>query len=368
MYRKDGPRVVQGGNQFSALGTAIHKVFELYTSLGITPTVEQVQEVAHSHNVPMKGYYGLAWRVNLVAEKWKGVAQYFTDPQREVELSAVASNGYPITGHPDLLQVWNGYAVIADLKSGEVEGIDHFAQGMWYAWLVWKTYQVEKVFVIIFAPMLDVWETRQYTMEQLIELENQFEEWCMQAGHIYSGPNAMCRFCPNATDCPAISRAVDPLVTEFSQIQARGRELTPDDVRQMRPMMKQFAKWAEQFHEAEKILVERFGPIDLGDGTQIQFVNDTRTEFKPVETVDILEAEGIPRETTIAEMKISKDSIKALARVIAVPRSRTHGIGVLQKRFLEVLEAKGATDEKPYRRLVVRNLSVVMKPQSQEAI
>ncbi len=347
MYHPDGtPEVTAPPTIFSQCGTALHAVFKdlIYPSIAFKE--DDLKPYARKFEVTMQGYYGIAWRAFQIRDKWQKVAAWYKDAIQEKTIRCVLKNGFVLEGTPDLFQVFGNYAVIFDLKTGEAE-VDYFPQVELYALILWKLWGamgLEKVHVALFAPMLEKYESRVYTAEDLAAIEDHYIDNMEAAGVRYM-PGPWCRWCKRLTSCPVNIKAIDPLCEDLKG----GRELGPADLAHARPAIQVMERIVARYKEVERALVERLGIIDLGNGYELFIKTWQRAGFKSKETLAHLLAEGIPMDAIVERLSFSKEDIKQLARESPklVLRTQKNGLGATQARILEELENAGAIEEKP---------------------
>ncbi len=338
---------------FSATGTALHAVFkdriypvQTITDADLSPYVER-------YNVELEGYYGIGWRARRVAEKWAPLAGFYQGAKLEQTITATLSNGFVLTGTPDLWNVFSEFGVVFDLKTGEKD-LDAIPQVELYALILHKRFAalgVKEWYVAQFNPLLDKYTNIKITAAQLDELERFWVAHQERAGISYAiGP--MCAYCPRMTSCPAMLKSIDPLAAELRA----DREVSPYDIAKFRPSILVMKKIVEMFEVAQKALLERHGIIDLGDGYELYMKEDFQDKLKPLESWKILTAEpfNIPAESILAELSMPKGAVKEAVRAIAVPRHREKGLGVMQKKVLDTLAASGAIEKVPRKEVSIR--------------
>lgn len=347
---------------FSSTGSALHKVFEDLIYPGKDITKELLIPYIRDFQVTMDGYFGIHWRANQIREKWAKVSSWYLNAKSEQRIECTLKNGFVLGGKPDLWNVFEDYAVVFDLKTGEGED-DYFPQVELYALILWKLYGalgLERVHVALFCPMLERYESRVFTAEYLANLEDAYVQ-AMSAAGIQYAPGPWCKRCRRLTGCPVIVKAVDPLCEDIHM----SREVLPGDLARMRPAVAVMEKIIERFKLVEKGLVERFGTIDMGNGYELYQKTLMINSYRPKETLEYLLREGIPMDSIVGRLTFSKEDLKELARFHPQmkPRDKDNGLGATQARILNALQEQGATEEKPRKQIAQRPIPDTQIPQ-----
>lgn len=365
-YRVPGePRQASTPNVFSATGTALHRVFYEFIYPGIAMTEEKLKPIASELNVSMDGYYGIKWRAFQVLERWERLRAYYTSPFREQLIKATLKNGLAVEGTPDMYQLCGEHALVFDLKTGE-QDVDYFPQLQIYALILYLMYGhtgLREFYCTVYSPMLEKYETRVYSAAFLEDLHDQLVARMDKAGHEYA-LGVHCKYCKRLTRCPEALNAIDPLCEKMRMVEIKKSgtgEIVPADIARMRPAVLVMEKVIERYKLIEKTLLDRFGVIDLGNGTELFYRVTPEAEFDPFKAYEVLRKLGQQLEGILAAMKINKTAVVELAKADAADR-KARGEGGTQKakvqEYLDAMYAAGACEDKPAKKVATRPLPI----------
>ena len=348
MYKaKSEIRIIEESGIPAKLGNAVHKIFAEKITVNLPVEKAYMEEIAAEFGVTVEGYSGIGWRVIKTIKAWEKVAHFFPQEsmEREKKIGVKLPNGFMWEGTSDLLAMHPGWGIVLDLKTGMKE-LDHEPQIKDYATIAAaKTIGTESMIAIIFNPIQDVWESYEYSKEELRAHAEELQIKMEKSGYEYT-KGRMCEYCPRWTSCPAITQELLP---SLEGIQAsEGKEITTETIRTWYPIVKTMERIVERFKEAQKILLNDEGPIDLGDGYELFLRQYSKDDIKGPIAFQYLLSKEIPHDDILEKVKLSKSAIEEFAKTKAIPRSREFGIGKMKQMFVDELREMGGIEEKEF--------------------
>ena len=302
------------------LGTACHQLFQTHVSQNIPLSDEDIVKSAQRNNVEVDGYNGLKWRALKMQTAYKKIleAGYFQVPKAEEKSEISLSNGYQYTTYTDLYELHAPWAAVMELKTGKVDtGWEYQARdGALAIFKKYKELGLEYVYAIVFAPVIDYYNVKKFEAAELIELEKRIVSNMEKVGQHYVTGSA-CPYCDNLRNCKAIKNQIDPMTRDI--MKAGGpQNITGAEIAKWRPIMKSMKKIIDTFEDAEKMILEQAGTIDLGNGTELYLREQYNKKIDAGEAIGVLcDKFGVEKSDFIKKITIKNKDIEALSAMTA---------------------------------------------------
>lgn len=340
----------------ATLGTALHAVFRDYITQNKATNAQNLAPYIEKYNVPYEGYMGLRRKAMVMEQNWgKHMAQFFNKPYREREVGYKIEGERVLKGTPDLFQLMGEYAMVLDLKTGEVD-LDHMKQLETYALILFRLYEntgLQEVYCYQWNPVLESYNGVKFTAKQLEEFEkflmsqatkitNKYPDVCLEYKI-----GVWCGYCENVEVCPAHRRA-------FMQVEQMVPKITVEQISTVRPIIKAMGKIIKMYEDTEKALLTKYGTINLGNGYMLAYNDRHDRGYDVPATIRILSKDfGVPTDVIAKHLSIKSSSIDAIAKEIA-PQG---GKGKKIKEVKEHLEKNDAVFEKITKVRTLRRIS-----------
>jgi len=339
------------------LGRACHYVYQNYISQGTVLEPHIINETAIKFAVEVNGFNGLGWRVYKLQENHKKLIEkrMISKPIVERPIVVKLDNGYEYTSIPDAIEAFGNWGIVLEIKTGTID-TGWMEQGLSYCLSMMKEFQntgMERFYVVIMAPVLDYYEVKSFTIEQVLAYEKFIIEQIEKAGKEYCR-GKLCEFCPNLLHCQAVGDDIDLYSKDFIDTKQRG-QIDMAAIAKWRPTMQAMKKIYETYDKAEKLLLTQVGSIDLGDGTELYFKEERRRTYDVSKVIPIMVDEfGITREDFVKKLEISSESIKNLSDATAPLRAKGKQLQAIKDRMM----AENAYSEKIIQKRATREILV----------
>jgi len=308
------------------LGTAAADLFGNVITKGLKLTDELIDDYANKHNVAVDGFEGLAWRAKRLDSKYQKMLEkgFLEQPVAEETFTSILANKYTYTYRPDLYEIHGSWAVIVELKMGEVDtGWD--LQSRDYALAMIRSAMadgIKKFYCIVLAPIADYYSVKSYTIDELKDFEKKLIANMNKAGTDYvTGP--LCQYCDNLLNCPQIKRSIDPISQSIMKVKPNNITITGEEIQQWRPVIKAMKKICKVYEDTEALLLDRMGTIPLGDGTELYYREQNKKEIDIQGAISVMcDDFGVKKEDFISRLSIGTGDIEALSASTAPPRKK----------------------------------------------
>ncbi len=354
MMRPDGLDIREEPGERADLGTALHDLFYSHVYPRRIIDAFTLAQLADRHQVDVDGYEGVTWRARKMEKQWTQLQDFYLDAHREEKIGYMLPNGLPNEGTPD---AWNvitedthRYACVLDLKTGLTDQ-DHRAQLMDYCLILYKVHGIEEFYASVFNPVQDYYETWHWTLTEILGWEKELIRKMTVVGKEFrSGP--ACRWCPNLIRCPAHLDAVKPYYQpdNAGQRQIAVQKITPETIRQVRPVMQHLAKVLEAYKDIERAMLDQFGTIELGNGQELALGTRYKKVYDVPKSIPVFEKMGIGMERVLQSLRLTSEAVEELAATVAPPRAKGKTIQLAK----DLLKGSDAFHEKAEAYTVVR--------------
>jgi hypothetical protein len=260
------------------LGTCAHDLFDKEVIEGNKLTHEVIAKYAEKHNVPVDGFQGLNRKVIRMESAWTNEAKHlFPQPIRETKIGYNLTGEIRLEGTPDVAQlnIEHSFGVVLDLKTGDSDLLDMMVQVKGYCLIFMREhshYDLQRMFGILFNPVLEHYETVEFSKAELEEFELEIAEWINTAGDKYNA-GAHCAWCPRIMACPRNLEVVQGIITDETL-----PEITLDNIAKARPIIKMMAKFVKEYDLLETALMEaNDSQLDLGENLLVYNKTKKRT-------------------------------------------------------------------------------------------
>ncbi len=354
MWRPEGLDIREEPGERADIGTALHELF--YTHVYPRRIIDEftLAQLADRHQVDVDGFEGVTWRARKMEKQWVSLQDFYIDAHREEAIGYILPNGKPNKGTPD---AWNivgegedAYACVLDLKTG-LSDQDHRAQLMDYCLILYKVHGVKEFYASVFNPVQDFYETWHWSLVEILAWEKELlRKMSVVAVEFRSGP--ACRYCPNLIRCPAHLSVVKAYYVpdNAGQRPLIVPKVTPEIIRQVRPVMQHLAKVLETYKDIERGMLEQFGTIDLGDGQELALAVRYKKVYNVPKSMPVFEKMGIGMERVLQSLKLTSEAVEELAATVAPPRAKGKTVQLAK----DLLKGSDAFSEKAEAYTVVR--------------
>lgn len=318
------------------LGRAGHYTYENYISQGVVIEPHVINEIAIKFAVDVNGFNGLGWRVYKLQDKHRRLVEKKMINQLIVErpIPVRLENGYEYTSIPDAIEAFGSWGIVVEVKMGIID-TGWMEQGLSYCLSMLKQFGdtgMGKFYVVLMAPILDYYEVKSFTTEQVLEYEQFIIGQIDKAGKEYCRGDK-CQYCPNLLHCQAVGDDIDLYSKDFIETKGRG-QIDLAKIAQWRPIMKAMKKIYETYDKAEKVLLNQCGTIDLGNGKELFLRDEARRKYDVSKTIPIMVDEfHVEREDFVKKLEISSESIKELSDAVAPPKGKGKQLQAIKDRF-----------------------------------
>jgi len=346
MWRPEGLDIREEAGERADLGTACHELF--YSHVYPRRIIDQftLAQLADRHQVDVDGYEGVTWRARKMETQWAQLQDFYLDAHREEKIGYILPNGLPNEGTPDLWTIIGEEetrsACVLDLKTGLTDQ-DHREQLKDYCLIIYKVHGIEDFYASVFNPIQDYYETWHWTLADILEWEKELlRKMTVVAKEFRSGP--ACRYCPNLIRCPAHLSAVKAYYVpdNAGQRPLFVPQITPEVIRQVRPLMQHLAKVVESYKDIERGMLEQFGTIDLGEGQELALATRFKKVYDVPKSMPVFQKMGIGMERVLQSLKLTTEGVEDLAATVAPPRQKGKTIQLAK----DLLKASDAFFEK----------------------
>lgn len=350
MWRPDGLDIREEAGERADLGTALHELF--YSHVYPRRIIDDftLAQLADRHQVEVDGYEGITWRARKMEKEWQQLREFYLEARREEKIGYALPNGRKNEGTPDAWSIvgegLDRYACVLDLKTGEAD-YDHRSQLLDYCLIIHKVHGIDEFYASVFNPIQDYYETWHWSSRDIEAWERELLRKMACAGKEFrTGP--LCKVCPNLTLCPAHRRAILPFYTP----PAGGKpgslpthlKVTPEIIREVRPMMQHLAKVVGTYQELERGLLEQYGTIDLGEGYELALGTRYKKTYDVPRALPVFSKMGIPQDRILQALKLTSTAVEELAATVAPPRGKGKTVQ-LAKDLLKGADAFRETPE-----------------------
>lgn len=326
MMRPEGLDIQEEAGERADLGTALHELF--YSHVYPRRVIDDftLAQLADRHQVDVDGYEGISWRARKMEKQWGFLQEFYLNARREEKIGYMLPNGKPNEGTPDLWTLLGDEgsesACVLDLKTG-LSDEDHRSQLLDYCLIIHKTTGVEDFYASVFNPMQDYYETWHWTLADVLAWEKELLRKMTVVGKEFRTGKA-CRYCPNLLNCPAHLKAVVPYYKPDRAADGplMVRKITPEVIREVRPLMQHLAKVVDAYKDIERGILEQFGTIDLGDGHELALATRFKKVYDASKSIPVFEKMGLGQERVIQSLRLTTEAVEELAAMVAPPRAK----------------------------------------------
>ncbi len=318
-------------------GSAVHKACEYLVKHGRRPA-DLAPLAAQYHCDP--DYLG---RGTWYAEQfWQQHGGNFERPHTEEEMHADLPGGeFCITGHMDVYSVPSAVlGRVLDWKSGFRTDADAKEQMRAYAYLVGRTYNLDRVQATVVWLRDQTYQSWEWTSDELVEWAFAFVE------HVNGGPGRYvagdhCRYCPSCFSCPAQREIAANTIASLQAIDP-GNEIELRRMGDLYPAVQHVERLCETYRSLMRTMIQTGGPLELAGGRKLQLADTNRREIDPLKGWAIMASRF---ETTEDMASFLTVGITEMLRMVAekAPRGQK---GESKKALMAELEAAGAVATK----------------------
>ena len=334
---------VEGDDGAARLGTAVHAWLADRIRSGIH--VDPAELPKAYPGLDADECAALAWSA---WKCWEAVAHYFPTPQTERELRYEDGLG-TITGHPDVLSIYNGAVWIADHKTGFLDE-NHDEQMKGYGWLGVNAFHVDVANVCLIRVRGGTADWARYTRPELAAWWDAFTDRLTAERETYR-PGTHCRYCRRFLECPAAGRLLEKAENDLLTLQAN-LDLPRDS--ELGTLL-DFCKILEDRCQLARNLVrarvaQAGGRLATGDGRELILVQQERREIAFDPGMGIIADEGLITTKLKESIRIPKGVVEDEVRASAARGLKKAAVEKLTAR----LEEAGAIRTSVIERLEVR--------------
>ena len=263
---------------------------------------------------------------------WAEAGRLFgRDVQTEVALESDITDG-----RTDLLRADDQAIVVGDWKSGRVRR-SYRRQLQAYAYAARATFGMPSsgtITAVVVWLRFGEFEVMQFTDAQLDQFRVDFLALERQVGRQYA-PGEHCTFCPRQFECEARTALLRSTTTALSV--ANEDALTPERMAELYPRVQALEKAIEAYKTALRLQLAR-GPMDAGDGRQLELVEARRAVIDARLAWPVLQSVGFSDDDLARCVTISKGEVEAVAGEKAPAREK----GKRKAALVRALEEAGA--------------------------
>lgn len=335
------------------LGSAAHDVFENLISQNKDVTDDAVIEYSAKHNVDAEGFNGLGWRIFKLQKQYRKLLEkgFLENPISEERWEVQFPNGYGFSCIPDLYEIHSEWAVIVELKMGEVDtGWNMQARDYGVAMMrKFAHHGIKKVYCIVFAPVADYYDVKSYTAEELSVIENEICEHIDQAGQKYL-VGEHCPYCDVLLNCPAIKRKIDPISQNIIDIKRKGVMITGAEVEKWRPVVKSMERICSAYKEAELVLLQSLGSIRINKDSELYLADQYKKKLNVGKAIGIAcDTFKVKKADFVSRLSMSNKDVEQLVGDVAPDGKKM----AYKREFWEQVEEQDAVEKvlQPTRRI-----------------
>jgi hypothetical protein len=336
---------VETENAAAETGTLVHLLSEDVVNLGTC-------NLRH-HAIRLKEIDGLDRAIELlpkIEKIWALARGSFVKPVLEEYLEAKISPGITITGHIDIYEAFDRYALILDWKTGR-QRVEHYHQVMAYAFLVWhkKGRPADYDFFLTVAYVEDgIHGLERMPLITASDLVEWAEAVTTKLGDSRYVTSEKCVHCPISGGCEAYrakqESAVRVITGTGSQI--RHMEGRADIINRLKIV----EDAVKTFRAQLKAEVQANGPIDLGDGTQYQIEEKKIEVLKAEKALNLLGDHGVKPSDVAKLMSLSLPQLRKVVFNQAVKGDKAASVDRLNEALTNARALFSATSSQLWRR------------------
>ncbi len=335
------PKVaIESDNEAGRLGRAVHELLANYAA-DFTGAGE-IPEVAAKHRVKVDDVAPLFYIGKRIWDTDLAPAIMVTSVEQHLQWADGA-----LTGTVDVI----GYSedpptvIIVDWKTGS-PATDHRDQLIGYGKLASVVHPRDTP-----AKIITVWLREQYFDIEDIG-PDEIADWEKRLAHarehpeIYC-PGDACNFCPRAHECEARTALVKSIAKDF--LDAPGSAMARSELGAAYLRVKLIRGALESFDTFLKDSIREHGPIPLGDGRQVGFVDIPKRDVDFLKALPVIEEALGSVEAAAPAMKLS---LGKLDKIIAAQADKGQKGKDIQA-FKDALQEAGAVTVSTHQKLSV---------------